>query len=124
VRLTSTKSAWTNWSPRCHRASTCSAGARRPAGNLLDPVVQLWSVNGAHPQSAASYQQRCRGGLYLVLGTPRPTVVLGHVGVALAVPYAPVKVRWIQLPSEGIPVAVTTYSRYHPGGAMVAVAGI
>jgi hypothetical protein len=29
--------------------------------NLLDPVVQLWSVNGAHPQSAASYQQKCRG---------------------------------------------------------------
>jgi hypothetical protein len=33
-----------------------------PPVNLLDPVVQLWSVNGAHPQSAASYQQRCRGG--------------------------------------------------------------
>jgi hypothetical protein len=62
VRLTSTKSAWTNWSPRCHRASTAPQVLGDPLVNLLDPVVQLWSVNGAHPQSAASYQQRCRGG--------------------------------------------------------------
>jgi hypothetical protein len=58
------------------------------------------------------------------LGTPDPAAVFGHAGMALVVRYAPFKVRWIQLPSEGIPVAVTTYSRYHPGGAMVAVAGI
>ena len=58
------------------------------------------------------------------LGTPDPAAVFGHAGMALAVSHAPFKVRWIQLPSEGIPVAVTTYSRYHPGGAMVAVAGI
>jgi hypothetical protein len=50
--------------------------------------------------------------------------ILGDVGMALAARHAPFRVRWIQLPLEGIPVAVTTYSRYHPGGAMVAVAGI
>ena len=50
-------------------------------------------------------------GSFLELGTPRPAAVLGHVGglVALAVRHALfIKVRWIQLPSEGIPVAVTT----------------
>src|SRR5829696_8071985 len=33
------------------------------------------------------------------------------------------QVRWTQRPSEGTPVALTTKSRYQPGGARVAIAG-